>query len=318
MRKLTDFIISCRGMKRATLCVIILFLLLPDGHTFSGEVLSAKGEPITIAVIPLEYRAGQRFARFNAGEQISALLTDYMVNNQVNFQLIERDRLNSILSEHNLIRSGAVDPSRAIELGRLLGADALIFGTVTNFNLESTGRMRIRGVAVGGTRGRVSLTARMVNAESGAILGSVNGSGSATGASFDVSAQQVNFRGVEFMESAIGRATYSAVDDLGANLVTMISENAEKVGRATAREVRTGQIVELLENGVIINVGANQGVREKQRLQIARLIEVEGLDQAVRIPIGTIEIISVQSVASVAIFISGGEDATIGDVVLFE
>lgn len=277
-----------------------------------------KSEPVNIAIIPMEYRGYHRFARFNVGEQISALLTDYMVNNQVNFQLVERDHLHKILSEHNLISRGVVDPSRAVDIGRLLGADALIFGTVTDFNLTTTGRVRVRGVAVGGTRGRVSITARMVNAESGVILGSVNGSGSATGASFDVNVKQVNFRGSEFRESSIGRATYSAVDDLGANLVTLVSENAEKVRRPAMRELREGQIVELLDNGVIVNVGANHGVREKQRLQIARLIHVEGIDQQVRIPIGTIEIVSVQSNAAVAIFVQGGDDANIGDVVLFE
>ena len=305
-------------LKRTFLCVLISFFLFPDIDAYSGYEVSAEDDPITIAIIPLEYRGHYRYARVNVGEQISALLTDYMVNQQVNFQLVERDRLNTILSEQNLISSGVVDPSRAVDLGRLLGADALIFGTVTQFNLESTGRVRVRGIGVGGTRGRVSLTTRMVNAESGVILGSVQGTGSATGASFDANVQNVSFRGAEFMESAIGRATYEAVDDIGKNLVTMVSENAGKVSRPAMREVRLGKIVQLLENGVIINVGANEGVREKQQLQVARLLEVEGVNEAIRIPIGTIEIVSVQSTASVAIFVDGGDDVNEGDVVLFE
>ncbi len=307
-----------RLLSRILCCFLISLFLLPEVQAFAGEEATAEEEPITIAIIPLEYRGDYRFSRINVGEQISALLTDYMVNQQVNFQLVERDRLNSILSEQNLIRSGVVDPSRAVDIGRLLGADALIFGTVTQFNLESTGRVRVRGIGVGGTRGRVGVTARMVNAESGVILGSVQGTGSATGASFDASLQNVSFRGAEFMESAIGRATYEAVDDLGANLVKAVSENADKVSRPAVREVRMGQIVQLLDNGVIINVGANDGVREKQQLQIARLMKVEGVDEEVRIPIGTIEIVSVQSSASVAIFIDGGDDVQVGDAVLFE
>jgi curli biogenesis system outer membrane secretion channel CsgG len=310
--------INYKLIKRTSLSVLILFFLFPDTNAFSGYEVSAENNPITIAIIPLEYRGDYRYARANVGEQISALLTDYMVNQQVNFQLVERDRLNTILSEQNLIRSGVVDPSRAVDLGRLLGADALIFGTVTQFNLESTGRVRVGGVGVGGTRGRVSLTARMVNAESGVILGSVQGSGSATGASFDANVQNVSFRGAEFMESAIGRATYQAVDDVGANLVTMVSSNAGKVTRPAVRDVRMGKIVQLLENGVIINVGANDGVREKQQLQIARMMQVEGVSETVRIPIGTIEITSVQNSASVAVFVDGGTAVNVGDVVLFE
>lgn len=310
--------VNYRLLKKTFLCILISFFLFPDMYAFSGSEVPSEDKIITIAIIPLEYRGDRSYARLDVGEQISALLTDYMVNEQLNFQLVERDRLNTILSEQNLVKSGVVDPSRAVDLGRLLGADALIFGVVTQFNLESTGRVRVKGLGVGGTRGRVSLTARMVNAESGVILGSVQGSGSATGASFDARVQSVSFRGAEFMESAIGRATYKSVDDIGENLVAMVSENADKVSRPAVREVRMGKIVQLLENGVIINAGANEGIREKQQLQIARLMQVEGVDEAVRIPIGTIEILSVQQTASVARFIDGGEDVTEGDVVLLE
>lgn len=307
-----------RLLKRAFIFVLFSLFLLAGVDDFQDDEANAIDDPITIAIIPLEYRGDYRYARINVGEQISALLTDYLVNHQVNFQLVERDRLNTILSEQNLILSGVVDPSRAVDIGRLLGADALIFGTVTQFNLESTGRVRVRSIGISGTRGRVGVTTRMVNAESGVIMGSVQGSGSATGASFSASLQNVNFRGAEFMESAIGRATYEAVEDLGANLVTMVSENADKVSRPGGREVRLGRIVQLLDNGVIINVGVNDGVREKQRVQIARLMKVEGLDEEVRIPIGTIEIVSVQSSASVAIFVDGGDGVSVGDAVLFD
>lgn len=305
-------------LKGGFIFVLFSLFILAGVDAFQADEANAIDDPITIAIIPLEYRGDYRFARVNVGEQISALLTDYMVNHQLNFQLVERDRLNTILSEQDLIGSGVVDPSRAVDIGRLLGADALIFGTVTQFNLQSTGRVRVSRIGVSGTRGRVDITARMVNAESGVIMGSVQGNGSATGASLSATLQNVNFRGAEFMESAIGRATYEAVDDLGAKLTTMVSENADKVNRPGVREVRMGRIVQLLDNGVIINAGANDGVREKQQVQIARLMKVDGLDEEVRIPIGTIEIVSVQSSASVAIFIDGGDDVNVGDAVLFD
>jgi curli biogenesis system outer membrane secretion channel CsgG len=305
--------------KRAFMYVLTLMLLLPSQHAYSGDLSWSEGDLVTIAIIPLEYRGDSRFRRFNVGEQMSALLTDYLVNQNVNFQLVERAQIDKILSEHRLIKSGVVDPSRGVEIGRLLGADALVFGTVTQFNMTSSGRVRVQGLGgVGGTRGRVELVLRMVHAETGVILGSVKGNASATGASFDGNVKSVNFRGVEFMESAIGRATYRAVDEAGENFIPMVDKNSDKLLRQTKLEVRMGRIIQLLENGVILDIGANHGIREKQRLQVARLLQVDGIDQAVRVPIGTIEIISVQTAAAVGISLVGGDEFNVGDVVLIE
>ena len=59
--------------------------------------------------------------------------------------LVERGRLRSIMDEHALAMAGVVDPSTAVELGALLGADLLILGDVS----EMGDRYRVNVRAVG-------------------------------------------------------------------------------------------------------------------------------------------------------------------------
>ncbi|MBI4346305.1 MAG: hypothetical protein HY553_05595 [Elusimicrobia bacterium] len=49
------------------------------------------------------------------------------------YSVVERRRVDDLLSEQKLSVSGAVDPKLARKLGRVLGVDALILGSVTDF-----------------------------------------------------------------------------------------------------------------------------------------------------------------------------------------
>lgn len=67
-----------------------------------------------------------QFGQFLAEELITRLFTSKK------FEVIERQLLNKVLEEHKLSLSGLVDPSSARELGRLLGVDAIVSGTITD------------------------------------------------------------------------------------------------------------------------------------------------------------------------------------------
>jgi len=67
-------------------------------------------------------------------------------------QVVERGRLSDLISEHLLAKTGAVDPRRAVKLGNLLQARAVIVGTFVTLGNE------------------LELNARLVDLESGAVL----------------------------------------------------------------------------------------------------------------------------------------------------
>jgi len=70
-----------------------------------------------------------------SGSQI-ATLTQSMLLKTEHFSILERDKLKRILEEQNMAMSGIVDDATAVEAGKLLGVDALIFGEVTTYEVE--------------------------------------------------------------------------------------------------------------------------------------------------------------------------------------
>lgn len=62
-------------------------------------------------------------------EELSAELAD----NAKGFEMVDRNNLRSILTEHKFSMSGLVDPKTVKELGRIAGVDAIVTGTITPF-----------------------------------------------------------------------------------------------------------------------------------------------------------------------------------------
>src|SRR5712692_170051 len=65
------------------------------------------------------------------------------------FSVIERDKLALVLKEQGLATSGAVDPSTAAKVGKLLGVKYIILGGIDKFAINNT-RGGIGALGVGG------------------------------------------------------------------------------------------------------------------------------------------------------------------------
>jgi TolB-like protein len=68
------------------------------------------------------------------------------------FRVVERERLQALLQERDLVTTGAVDPANAVKLGKLLGVHYMITGTF-----------------IADPKSRLVLTARAIDVETGAI-----------------------------------------------------------------------------------------------------------------------------------------------------
>jgi len=96
------------------------------------EKLSAQDEwtsrPLTLAVLPFDRREGESF---NAGT-VDALRTvlEKKFGEAPGFQILERKKLDQILSEQNLGSSDLADPSILARLGRLRFSRLLLAGSV--------------------------------------------------------------------------------------------------------------------------------------------------------------------------------------------
>jgi len=61
--------------------------------------------------------------------------------------VVERDKINFVLNELELQKSGAVDRATAVQVGKILGAQFMIFGSITQLDDKQT-RMVVRVVSV--------------------------------------------------------------------------------------------------------------------------------------------------------------------------
>jgi curli biogenesis system outer membrane secretion channel CsgG len=78
----------------------------------------------------------------NITEYIANELEFIMVNS--GFTIIDRSNLDKIRQEQNFQLSGEVDDDTAVSIGRLVGANIIITGSVTG--MESTRRLRLRAL----------------------------------------------------------------------------------------------------------------------------------------------------------------------------
>lgn len=122
-----------------------------------------------IAVIDFEDAAG-------SGAPARAI-TDMLVTELFNtdlFTIVERSKIDSLLFEQNMVISGAIDTSSAVKLGKLLGVELLITGSITEFRNEVVGGAvpipgLPAGVAVGSRTGYVTIDTRAIDAQTGEI-----------------------------------------------------------------------------------------------------------------------------------------------------
>src|SRR5690606_9494871 len=88
----------------------------------------------TVAVVDFTNNTGYYIG--NIEEAAADYLISY-INARDDFQVVERAKLRSIITEHGFNTSGLVDQTEsAIELGKLLGAEYILTGSLMNLDIE--------------------------------------------------------------------------------------------------------------------------------------------------------------------------------------
>lgn len=89
----------------------------------------------TIAIVDFTNNTGYYYLG-NIEEVAADYLTSY-INARDDFQVVERTKLKSIITEHGFNTSGLVDQTdSAVELGKLLGAEYILTGSLINLDIE--------------------------------------------------------------------------------------------------------------------------------------------------------------------------------------
>ena len=268
-------------------------LLFPVVFFVSAAVLSgqATSRKARIAVMDFDYATVQTStsALFGSNVDVGRGVTDLLIAGLVKngaYSIIERQALDKIMAEQNFNNSQRADPTSAARLGKLLGVDAIIVGSVTQFGNETKNRNigggggNWGGFGVGGigrskSNANVGLTARIVNVETGEILAIAEGSGTSARSSTSLLGNGGNWHGwggghtdfgsSDFQQTIIGEATKQAVD----NLTTQVVGDAPKI--ATRQLTVEGLVAAVDGAQIILNVGKKSGVNVGDQLEVVRV-----------------------------------------------
>ena len=130
------------------------------------------------AVMDFDYRASATAFSSSAAGMADAVTTALVGTERL--KLVERRRLETAFTEMKLAMTGVIDSNTAVEAGKLVGADYVIVGSITNVSVRDEGRTV--GFAAKTTRYvNVEAEARMLEVKTGLLVASGRAEGKADG-----------------------------------------------------------------------------------------------------------------------------------------
>jgi curli biogenesis system outer membrane secretion channel CsgG len=272
----------------------------------------------------------------DVGKGIADLLVTRLVNDGV-YSVIERKALDKIIAEQNFSNSDRANPDTAAKLGRILGVDAIIVGSVTQFGRDDKSK-GVGGGALGGLTSRygigevgkkqakavVGISARMVNTDTGEILVAAEGKGESKrsglllggggGSNGGGGGGAVDMSSSNFGNTILGEAVGQAVTEVAKQL-------DDKVSSLPTHAVEiSGLVADVSGNTLILNVGGKAGVKVGDHLGIfrqGRQIKDPATGKVLKTVVtklGDVTITEVDDTSSTGTF-AGAETPKVGDAV---
>ena len=225
----------------------------------------------------------------NIGKGILAMFTKRLAE-EGKFRVVERANIKKVLGEQDFGASNRVKQGTQSRIGKILGADAILMGTITVFGRDDKSKgIDTSGVSnrLGGVFGRVKVSSRedkavvvisyrLVDAETSEVIDtgeargeskrkssgfSVAGIGSGTGAGVANDMTSSNFA-----QTIIGEATTESVDKMAA----ILNNNSGKI-QMKASDVET-RIADIAGKQLILAAGGNDGMQKCDRFEVHKII----------------------------------------------
>jgi hypothetical protein len=213
----------------------------------------------------------------NLGKAAADLLITKLVQDG-NVSVIERNAIDKLLAEQNLTNSDRTDPLTAAKLGRVLGVDAIILGTITHYDYadKTTGGGGPRFGGFGGSsmktkhniNAKVQISTRLVSPDTAEVLAVSQGTGEVNrkGVKVDIrDMSKVSIMGGNANDPLMNEC----IDNAIAQLAAQLEQAFPKLPPRTP--VIDGLVADAKGSGqLVLNVGAHDGVKLGDRLQVWR------------------------------------------------
>jgi curli biogenesis system outer membrane secretion channel CsgG len=205
-------------MKSILTASLTAALLITSASSIAATKDTGKGtQKPTIAVAEFKNESSAGWWNSSIGWELSGLLSNELAATN-GFRVVERQKLQSVLEEQNLMASGRAKLSNAAQMGKLFGADYLVMGTVTSYEEEtkkSGGGLSFGGISVGGKSNEayVAVDIRVVNSSTGEIAFVRTIEGASKSGGNDMSISKFGFSGDAKSENnkPAGKAIRAAV-----------------------------------------------------------------------------------------------------------
>jgi curli biogenesis system outer membrane secretion channel CsgG len=253
------------------------------------------------------------------------LLVKYLVKDGT-YSVIERKAMDRILAEQNFSNSDRANPNSAAKLGKLLGVDAIIVGSITQFGNDDhhtnvggagggLGRFGMGGISKKSSKAVVGVDARMVDIDTAEILGVAEGKGESKRESTSLlgggggwsgfGGGSVDFGSSNFENTIIGEAVKQAMSQLSTEV---IANNSKLVTRTIIVE---GLVAAVDGGQIVLNVGGKSGVKVGDTLNVERVtreIKDPATGKVLRkmsTAVGVVKVTDVDDGSSVCAVVSG-------------
>jgi len=172
--------------------------------------------------------------------KMADMLTTSLVKT-ARFEIVERNKIDKVFKEQNFGMSGMVDESTAAEVGKLLGAEYVVFGSITSATRKDIDKFGYILVRI-----EVGIDVRAVNTTSGKIL---------------LSESAIGLSESKLVTTAAGVIVSGAIDynsayaDASRDAITIIGHKIADLSPLI------GFVLTVDPNQVLIDVGEEQGVK---------------------------------------------------------
>ncbi len=324
-------------MKRTTKTIFAFSALLLAFSMALANTAWAQDAPAKparkkrVAVFDFEYgtvRSGVA-ALFGTDVDVGKGIGDLIVKRLVQdgtYSVIERKALDKILAEQNFSTSDRANPASAAKIGKILGLDAMIIGSITQFGGENKntkvggagggfGGFGIGGFSKKSSKAIVTIDARIVDIDTAEILVAADGKGESKRESTSLlggggswggwGAGGVDMSTSGFESTIIGEAVKGAVDQLS---VGLIAGNTKLQTRTIIVE---GLVAAVESDVIVLNVGVKTGIKVGDQLSVERVtreIKDPATGQVIRRmtnKLGIVQVTEVDEVSAVCKIVAG-------------
>lgn len=243
---------------------ILLGLVFLFNFGFLAGGFSADSLKKTVAVF--EFKNDSGYSSYaNLGQDFSMQLSDALIQSG-KFKVLTRQDLDVVMAEQDLSRSGRMAKSKSARTGKIIPAQILIKGRITEFQENTSGGgqgLSIHGISIGSKKSsaHIAVIIQLIDSTTGEILDSKRVEGEAQAGGFSIGySGSWSLSSSSFKETPLGKAVQMAID----RAVVYISDKLSSVPWK-------GRVVLAKDDGTIfINSGSNAGVKSGQIFAVYR------------------------------------------------